>query len=218
MRDESTCMFDGTFVEPEITDLTGIIAFGGSLTVSSLLAAYKSGIFPWYNEGEEILWHHPDPRFVLFPERLKVSKSMKQFLRNTSLHFSINKDFEGVIHHCRTTLRKKQENHASWIHDEVEKAYTDLHKAGFAMSAEAWRDDQLVGGLYGVKIGRVFFGESMFAKESNASKFAFIKLIEDLKKQDLCLIDCQTHTRHLESLGAEFISRASFMDILRKAL
>ncbi|MEO9210851.1 MAG: leucyl/phenylalanyl-tRNA--protein transferase, partial [Ginsengibacter sp.] len=153
----------------------GILAIGGNLEWTTLLKAYRHGAFPWYNEGEPIIWHHPDPRFVLNPEELKVSHSMRNVLNKRVFRFSFDKAFPQVIENCRNAIRNGD---GTWITDEIEIAYTELFKKGYAHSAEAWIKNELVGGLYGVLIGKVFFGESMFSKQSNASKFAFIKMVE----------------------------------------
>jgi len=189
----------------------GLLALGGELSQERLLLAYRQGIFPWF-EGEMPMWWAPDPRFVLFPDELKVSKSMKAVFKKNTFRFTVNKDFAGVIQSCQQIRRPDQES--TWITDKVVRGYTDLFKSGYALSAEAWQDGQLVGGLYGVWLGNVFFGESMFARRSNASKFAFISLVEQLKHQGVKIIDCQAHTSHLESLGARMISRYDFMRIL----
>ena len=191
------------FAEPD-----GLLAIGGDLSPERLLLAYRDGIFPWY-EGEYILWWCPDPRFVLFPEELKVSRSMKALFKKEVFDFTVNKAFEKVIYSCKQIKRPGQRG--TWITDEVETAYTKMHTLGYAISAEAWQNDKLVGGVYGIKLGKVFFGESMFSKISNASKFAFIKLVEDLKQQGIKLIDCQVYTEHLESLGARMIPRREFL-------
>lgn len=191
------------FAEPD-----GLLAIGGDLSPERLLLAYRNGIFPWY-EGEYILWWCPDPRFVLFPEELKVSRSMKALFKKEVFDFTVNKAFEKVIYSCKQIKRPGQRG--TWITDEVETAYTKMHTLGYAISAEAWQNDKLVGGVYGIKLGKVFFGESMFSKISNASKFAFIKLVEDLKQQGIKLIDCQVYTEHLESLGARMIPRREFL-------
>lgn len=192
----------------------GLLAIGGDLSTERLLLAYKSGIFPWYNEDEPILWWSPDPRFILYPEKLKVSKSMKTVLQNGRFTFTINKAFESVIKNCKAITRKDQEG--TWIQAEVQKAYIELHNLGHAHSAECWHNGELVGGLYGIRIGNAFFGESMFSKASNASKFAFINYITQLKKENVQLIDCQIYTEHLESLGAEMITRGKFIELLNK--
>jgi leucyl/phenylalanyl-tRNA---protein transferase len=191
----------------------GIIAIGGDLSTERLLLAYKNGIFPWYNEGEPIIWWCPDPRFVLFPAELKISKSMQSVLRNGNFRFTINKAFEAVIQNCKTISRKEQDG--TWITAPVQEAYTALHKLGYAHSAEAWVNGELAGGLYGIRLGNVFFGESMFSHKSNASKFAFIKYVQQLQKEGVVLIDCQVHTEHLESLGAVMIKRKDFIDLLQ---
>lgn len=191
----------------------GIVAIGGDLETERLLLAYRNGIFPWYNEDEPIIWWCPDPRFVLFPGDLKISKSMQTVLRNGSFRFTINKAFPSVIQHCKNITRKDQEG--TWINPAVQKAYTLLHELGYAHSAEAWQDGELVGGLYGIRMGNVFFGESMFSKKSNASKFAFIKYVQQLQKEGVAVIDCQVDTGHLESLGAAMIERTQFIDLLQ---
>lgn len=190
----------------------GLLAIGGDLSVKRLLEAYKRGIFPWY-EGNTPLWWCPDPRFVLFPNELKVSKSMQALIRKNVFQFSINKNFKSVIHYCKTSPRKGQDG--TWITDEMEQAYIQMHTNGYAISAETYLNDELVGGLYGVRLGGIFFGESMFSKVSNASKFAFIQLVEYLQKEGVVLIDCQVYTEHLERLGARFIDRESFINTLK---
>lgn len=204
---------DQLFFPPvQTADEDGIVAIGGDLNTARLLLAYRSGIFPWYNEEEPIIWWSPDPRFVLFPEQLKVSKSMQSVLRNGKFRFTINRAFTQVIQQCKTVAREGQDG--TWITPEVQTAYTKLHTLGHAHSAEAWMDGELVGGLYGIRIGDVFFGESMFSKASNASKFAFINYVKQLQREGVVLIDCQVYTEHLESLGAEMIDRQDFIEIL----
>lgn len=190
----------------------GLLAIGGDLSVERLLLAYKNGIFPWY-DGQMPLWWHPNPRFILFPEELKVSKSMRPLFNQNKFQFTTNKAFSEVIHHCRKVERKDQDG--TWINDDVIDAYTQLHKMGYAHSAEAWCNNELVGGLYGIKMGKVFFGESMFSTQSNSSKFAFIKYVEVLQKEGIELIDCQVYTEHLESLGAKMIMREQFLQLLK---
>ena len=204
------------FPDVELADEDGLLAYGGSLSLNTLLNAYKCGIFPWYNEDEPICWYSPDPRFVLFPGKLKTSSSMKKVIKDGVFKFSTDKDFAGVIKNCR--MAKRNSEPGTWITDEIEKAYTTLFEKGFAHSAEAWYNKKLVGGLYGVQLGKVFFGESMFAHQSNASKFAFIKYVQALQKNGVELIDCQIYTPHLESLGAEFIRRKNFSDLLNKLI
>lgn len=202
------------FPQPDSADSNGLLAFGSNLNVDTLLKAYHSGIFPWFNEGELIYWYSPDPRFVLFPQKLKTSHSMKNVLNKHVYKFSVDKAFPQVIKNCRTAKRKGDPG--SWISDEFENAYNNLFSKGFAHSAEAWENNELVGGLYGVLIGKVFFGESMFSQKSNASKFAFIKWVELLQKNGIELIDCQVYTEHLENLGAELILREQFSILVKR--
>ncbi|HEY0298691.1 MAG TPA: leucyl/phenylalanyl-tRNA--protein transferase [Arachidicoccus sp.] len=192
----------------------GLLAIGGDLSEERLLLAYRQGIFPWF-EDDVPLWWSPHPRFVLFPEKLKVSKSMKSIFKKNIFHFSINQNFKDVITNCRQVQRHDQAG--TWITEDVKNAYINLHEKGFALSAETYNENgQLVGGLYGVLLGRIFFGESMFSTESNASKFAFINLVNELIQQNIALIDCQVYTQHLESLGAEMIDRKAFQQMLEK--
>jgi len=191
----------------------GLLAMGGDLSTERLLLAYKNGIFPWY-EGDVPLWWCPDPRFVLFPDELKVSRSMRKLFRKNVFEFTINEAFEDVIHHCKNVKRVGQSG--TWITDEVEQAYITLHKKGIAHSAEVWLNNELVGGVYGVRLGNIFFGESMFSLVNNASKFAFINYIHQLQKENVVLIDCQVYTEHLESLGARMIPRKEFTKLLIK--
>ncbi|MGX5817563.1 leucyl/phenylalanyl-tRNA--protein transferase [Chitinophaga lutea] len=201
-----------TFPPLSMAEPDGLLAVGGDLQPERLLLAYRSGIFPWYNR-RPILWWSPDPRFVLLPGELKISHSMRSILRSGRFRISFNEDFPGVIEGCRTIPRDGQSG--TWITRDMTDAYTRLHKMGYAMSVECWNGDTLAGGLYGVKLGRCFFGESMFSRESNASKAAFITFVETYRDQ-LELIDCQVHTHHLASLGARFISRAAFMDVVQR--
>jgi leucyl/phenylalanyl-tRNA---protein transferase len=193
----------------------GLLAMGGDLSTERLLLAYRNGIFPWF-DGNIPLWWCPDPRFVLFPDELKVSKSMKQVLKKNSFAFTIDRAFADVIGNCKTSPRRDQDG--TWITDDVKAAYIRLHQLGFAHSAEAWSNGELVGGCYGIQLGRVFFGESMFSKLPNASKFAFIRYVEILKLQSVALIDCQVYTPHLESLGAGMIERTQFIQLLKDLL
>jgi leucyl/phenylalanyl-tRNA--protein transferase len=194
----------------------GLLAFGGDLSTERLLLAYRSGIFPWYNEDEPICWWSPDPRFVLYPHELKISSSMKTVLQNGKFRFTINRAFTQVVQNCKTVTRKGQDG--TWISPVMQQAYTTLHEQGYAHSAEAWLDGKLAGGLYGIRLGKLFFGESMFSSESNASKFAFIKYVQQLQKENVQLIDCQLHTNHLESLGSRMISRHLFIQTLKKQI
>ncbi len=202
------------FPESRLASRDGIVAIGGDLCSERLLLAYSKGIFPWYNEGSEIIWWTPDPRFVLFPKDLKVSKSMKQVIRSKKFSVTYDTQFEEVINQCKNKERLDQDG--TWITDEMTNAYMELHKLGHVHSVEVWEKDVLVGGLYGVCLGRVFFGESMFANVSNASKFGFISLVQNLEKKGFHLIDSQDHTAHLESLGAGHISRDEFENILKQ--
>jgi leucyl/phenylalanyl-tRNA--protein transferase len=204
------------FPSPDSADEDGVLAIGGNLNRDTLLKAYRLGIFPWYNEGEPIVWHHPDPRFVLFPQNIKISHSMRNVINQHLFRFSFDKSFPEVIRGCRTAKRTGMPG--TWITDEIENAYINLFKEGYAHSAEAWLNNELVGGLYGVLLGKVFFGESMFANKSNASKFAFIKWVDVLQQNGIELIDCQVYTPHLQSLGAEFISRNDFVALLKKLI
>ncbi|HLT33619.1 MAG TPA: leucyl/phenylalanyl-tRNA--protein transferase [Aquaticitalea sp.] len=190
----------------------GLLAIGGDLSVERLLLAYNSGIFPWFDD-EPILWWSPDPRCVLFPEKLKVSKSMKQILKKGDFKVTFNFDFEAVIQHCAKTHRNRRPD--TWINGNMMKAYIQLHNLGYAKSVEVWQKDTLVGGLYGVDLGNgVFCGESMFSTVSNASKIGFITFIQTSNYR---LIDCQIHTQHLESLGAEKMHRGRFLTFLKES-
>lgn len=193
----------------------GLLALGADLSTDRLLLAYRNGIFPWFDD-EVPMWWCPDPRFVLYPDELKVSKSMKQVMKKGCFEFRINTAFKKVIANCKAVEREGQDG--TWITDEVEGAYTQMHQLGYAHSAETWLDSELVGGLYGIRLGNIFFGESMFSHVSNASKFAFIKYIEQLKAEGVVLIDCQVYTEHLESLGARMVSRSLFLEILKRQI
>ena len=198
---------------PEVSQANedGLLAIGGDLSVERLLLAYKYGVFPWFNTEELILWWSPNPRFVLFPNKLKVSKSMRQVLRNKDYSVTVNKAFKTVIDECSKAKRAGQAG--TWITNNMIDVYVKLYELGYAKSVEVWSNDILVGGLYGIDLGNnVFCGESMFAKESNASKVGFITFIQ---KTDYKLIDCQVYTNHLESLGAEEISRDTFLEYLK---
>ncbi|PVX49885.1 leucyl/phenylalanyl-tRNA--protein transferase [Balneicella halophila] len=197
------------FPHPMLADEHGILAYGGDLSAERLMLAYTYGVFPWYNEGDPIMWWSPEQRFVLFPEDLRVSKSMKKVLRNKEFVITQNEDFSGVVRSCKEVQRPGQDG--TWITDEMEKAYTKLHAKGIAQSIEVWKEDKLVGGLYGVVVRDVFCGESMFAKVSNASKAGFITLVQS---KQFKLFDCQVHTDHLERLGAKHIPREDFLRFL----
>lgn len=199
---------------PPVTEATpeGFLAFGGDLSPERLLLAYKSGIFPWFSEDEPIIWWSPDPRMVLFPDDLKVSKSMKQVLRKNTFKVTYNQAFSEVIDACAKIYRPGQED--TWITEDMKEAYIKLHELGYAISVEVWQNEQLVGGVYGIDLGHIFCGESMFAKVSNASKYGFIHLVERLKNNNCQLIDCQMYTDHLASLGAYEIPREVFLSYL----
>jgi len=201
-----------SFPPVSVASSDGIVAIGGDLTVERLLLAYKSGIFPWYNEGEPIVWHSPAQRMVLFPEKLRVSKSMRQLIRKGTFKVTFNTCFADVIANCKKIQRKGQDG--TWITSEMQQAYSKLHELGIAKSVEVWLDDELVGGLYGIDLGTTFCGESMFSTVSNTSKIAFIYLAEKLQKEKYKILDCQVYTNHLESLGAEEIPRTEFLKYL----
>jgi len=194
---------------------SGLLAVGGDLSPERLLAAYREGIFPWYSEGEPLLWWSPDPRFVLFPEELRISRSMRQFLKKGFLRITFDHAFRKVIAACRKP-RPGQDD--TWITKEMEVAYVTLHDLGYAHSVEVWQEETLVGGLYGVSLGHAFFGESMFSTRANASKAALITLVSRLQERHFDLIDCQVETPHLESLGAHLIPRREFSVLLKESL
>jgi leucyl/phenylalanyl-tRNA--protein transferase len=197
------------FPDPELAEPDGLLAIGGDLSAERLMNAYAQGIFPWYSEKEPILWYSPHERFVLFPNQLKISKSMRKVLQSNQFSVTFNQQFEAVIHACASAFRVGQ--NGTWITEEMEKAYLELHLQGKAHSIEVWQHDELAGGLYGVEINNIFCGESMFSKVSNASKTALIALCQQKNYE---LIDCQMYTEHLESLGAVMISRKEYQDFL----
>lgn len=201
---------------PDVTeaDKHGILAVGGDLSPERLILAYKSGIFPWFDSDEPILWWSPAQRMVLFPDELVVSRSMRTVLRKEIFKVTFNKDFRAVISNCSQISRNGQRG--TWISKDMIEAYVKLHDLGYAKSVEVWQNGELVGGLYGIDLGHMFCGESMFSKVSNASKVAFITLVENLKIRQYKLIDCQVHNDHLESLGAREIERQEFMEMLSK--
>ena len=201
------------FPPVHLAEPDGLLAIGGDLSPERLLLAYRNGIFPWY-EGEPVLWWCPDPRFVLFPEEIKINKHITSLINKHDFEFTINKDFPQVIHACKNIFRPGQSG--TWITDEVEKAYTRLHELGFAHSAEVWKNNVLAGGLYGIKMGKVFFGESMFSRISNASKIVFTKYVSRLREEGTGLIDCQVYTKYLESFGARMIPGEKFSVLLRQ--
>lgn len=190
----------------------GIVSVGGDLRPERLMLAYELGIFPWYNEDQPIIWWSPDPRCVLFVDKIHVSKSMKRLLRNREFEVTFDQNFEEVIWQCKTMKRKGQRG--TWITDEMQEAYIHLHRLGKAQSIEVWKNNELVGGMYGVKVGRVFSGESMFSKVPNASKVAIILFCAYFRNQGGHLLDCQVRTSHMETLGAEEISREEYLGYL----
>jgi leucyl/phenylalanyl-tRNA--protein transferase len=194
----------------------GLLAYGGDLSTERLLLAYKNGIFPWFEEDQPILWWSPDPRMVLFPEEFTVSKSMRNIINRNVFRVTFNTNFREVISNCRQIKRNGQDG--TWITNEMVEAYCRLHELGVAKSVEVWLQDQLVGGLYGIDLGHVFCGESMFSKVSNASKVAFISLVAQLKSNDYKLLDCQVYNEHLESLGCREINRVDFVKIIKSKL
>ena len=197
-----------------LTEPDGLLAVGGDLSPHLIISAYLNGIFPWYSHDQPILWWSPNPRAVLFPEKLHVSKSLRKIIRKKTFRTSMNQAFEQVIYSCAQTPRKNQDG--TWITDDMQQAYLRLHKLGIAHSAECWLGDKLVGGLYGLALGKVFFGESMFSHQSNASKIAFVHLLDELANADYALIDCQVTTDHLLSLGAEEIPRNQFLKLIEQ--
>ncbi len=207
---------ENIFPPADLAEDSGLLAVGGDLSESRLLLAYSMGIFPWYSENDPILWWSPDPRLVLFPNELKVSRSLKQTMNKKIFTVTIDTAFEDVIANCASVHRKNDGD--TWITDAMIKAYTRLHYSGLAHSIEVWSSGELVGGLYGVSLGSAFFGESMFSKQSNASKVAFITLVQQLLKWKFTLIDCQITTPHLISLGAREIPRSEFLKMLKSAL
>lgn len=195
-------------------DPDGLLAAGGDLSPERLLYAYERGIFPWFSEGQPILWWSPDPRAVLFPNEFHVSRSLRKSIRKQGFTFTLDEDFRGVIKACSEVPRPGQDG--TWITAEMREAYLELHRQGHAHSVEAWRDGQLVGGLYGIAMGRMFFGESMFSRCSDASKAAFLFLVKQLQAWNFTLIDCQLENPHLARLGSRTIPRAEFLDRLRR--
>jgi leucyl/phenylalanyl-tRNA--protein transferase len=199
------------FPPVHLAEPDGLLAMGGDLSPERILLAYSKGIFPWF-EGDTPLWWATNPRFVIFPEELKVSKSMKQVLKSNAFTFTVNKDCMQVISHCGNVKRDGQRG--TWITQDIKKTYFNLHQQGYVSSAETWQDGQLVGGLYGIRIGNVFCGESMFSLVNNASKYAFINYVQLLKEDGVQLIDCQIYTPHLESLGGKMIPLTDYLQYL----
>jgi leucyl/phenylalanyl-tRNA--protein transferase len=202
-------------VERAATEPNGLLAAGADLSVGRLVDAYGSGIFPWFNEGQPILWWSPDPRMVLFPAELKVSRSLTRTLRNARFEVRADTAFRDVIHRCRMPRANQR---GTWINDRMVGAYCEMHAAGIAHSVETWLDGDLVGGLYGVSLGRAFFGESMFTRVTDASKVALVALVRQLERWDFGMVDCQMNTPHLASFGAREIPRADFTRRLRELI
>lgn len=200
------------FPDPTLAEEDGLLAVGGDLSVRRLLLAYSNGIFPWYNEGEPILWWCPKERFIIRPEEIHVSKSMRKFFRKHKVELALNRDFRDTMHRCRL---KREFAEGTWITDDMEKAYFALHEKGFAISVEAFVDGKLAGGLYGVCIDHCFFGESMFSDLENGSKLALIMLANLLEEHEFLMIDCQFHTPHLESMGGKSIPWKEYAELLR---
>jgi leucyl/phenylalanyl-tRNA--protein transferase len=205
-----------TFPAPE-DGYDGLVAVGGNLSPGMLLSAYEQGIFPWFGPEDPILWHSPDPRFVIFPEKLHVSRSMERVLKGGAFEPALDRDFAGVIRSCAETGRAGQ-NGGTWITGAMIRSYTELHRLGWAHSAESYQEGKLAGGCYGIRLGGAFFGESMFTRVSNASKTAFLTLARLLFADGVAFIDCQVPTEHLRSLGGEEISRREFLRLLKGAL
>lgn len=205
---------DFSFPSVEDADRDGLLLIGGKVTPARVLEGYQKGIFPWYSDEEQPMWWSPDPRFVLFPDELHVSSSMKKVLAKNSFEFKVNIAFEEVV--CACAMVKRDGQQGTWITEEMKTAYTELFYKGFAQSAEAWKDGKLAGGMYGIRIGKVFFGESMFHKVTNASKFVFIKFVQQLKLEGVQLMDCQVYTPHVKSLGGRLIERDEYLSLLKK--
>ena len=203
---------DYIFPHPSNADKHGIVAYGGDLNPLRILEAYKSGIFPWFESDQKLMWWSPDPRMILYVDKFKVSKSFKAFLKKSNYKVTFNKDFELVINSCANIKRINQKG--TWITEGLIKSFIDLHEIGKAISVEVWEDDNIVGGLYGLDLDDVFCGESMFSKSSNASKIALYYLTKELRKNNYRFIDCQVPSEHLKSLGGEIISRSNFLDLL----
>lgn len=205
---------DELFFPPvHLAEPNGLLAIGGDLSAERLILAYRSGIFPWYDEPP-ILWWSPDPRFVLFPNEFKIAKSLKPLLKRKAFDFTTNRAFKKVMEHCKNVFRSDQSG--TWINEEIIETYCELHTKGYAHSAEVWQNGELVGGLYGIKIGKVFFGESMFSLVSNASRYAFAKYVSLLTQEGVELIDCQIHSDYLESMGARMIEGEMFQQLLHR--
>ena len=203
------------FPDPRYAEDDGLLAIGGNLSVKRLLLAYRHGIFPWFNEDQPILWWCPKERYIIRPEAIHISKSMRRYMRHHEIRIQTDRDFYDTMHRCRL---KREHAEGTWITDDMERAYTTLHSTGYAMSVESYVDGELAGGLYGVHFGRCFFGESMFTDIENGSKLALIGLAHILEHTGHKFIDCQFHTDHLESMGGEYISYEEYMELIREGL
>lgn len=204
------------FPLPELADPDGLLAIGGDLCFDRLLLAYTHGIFPWYNPGEDIMWWCPKQRFIIRPQEIHISHSMKKFMKKHDVCIRLNRDFRSVMHNCRSLRENTEEG--TWISDEIEEAYYDLYQKGYALCVESYIDGQLAGGLYGVVLGRCFMGESMFSHKENGSKIALILLAQILEHENFLMIDCQLHTDHLESMGGVYISYDEYMTLIKQGL
>ena len=202
-----------SFPDPELAEKDGLLAVGGDLSVERLLLGYCNGIFPWYNPGEEIIWWCPKERFLIFPAEIHVSRSMKKYIKKHKIEIRLNRDFQDTMHRCRM---KREQEEGTWIGDDMEAAYLALHKEGFAASVEAYEDGELSGGLYGVVIGRCFFGESMFSEKKNGSKTALIGLSGVLRDNNFYFIDCQFYTEHLERMGGRYVEWEEYVRMLKE--
>ena len=203
---------DHIFPSPRSANEHGVVAYGGDLNPNRIIQAYKQGIFPWFESDDNLLWWSPNPRMILYPEKIKISKSLKLVIKKNTFKVTFNKDFEEVIESCSNIKRLGQKG--TWITSGLKESFLNLHEKGLAMSVEVWKDSKIVGGLYGLDLGHVFCGESMFSKSSNASKVALVNLSSELKKNNYKFIDCQIPTEHLKSMGGEEVSRDDFLKLL----
>ena len=203
---------DHIFPSPRSANEHGVVAYGGDLNPNRITQAYKQGIFPWFESDDNLLWWSPNPRMILYPEKIKISKSLKSVIKKNIFKVTFNKDFEEVIESCSNIKRLGQKG--TWITSGLKESFLQLHEKGLAMSVEVWKDSKIVGGLYGLDLGNVFCGESMFSKSSNASKVALVNLSSELKKNNYKFIDCQIPTEHLKSMGGEEVSRDDFLKLL----
>ena len=203
---------DHIFPSPRSANEHGVVAYGGDLNPNRITQAYKQGIFPWFESDDNLLWWSPNPRMILYPEKIKISKSLKLVIKKNTFKVTFNKDFEEVIESCSNIKRLGQKG--TWITSGLKESFLHLHEKGLAMSVEVWKDSKIVGGLYGLDLGNVFCGESMFSKSSNASKVALVYLSSELRKNNYKFIDCQIPTEHLKSMGGEEVSRDDFLKLL----